>query len=304
MTKKIPLLFLLFLTFFLPQAMAQERKVIDPTGRQVLVPAHPQRVVSLAPSITEMVFSLGRGELLQGTTNFSNYPPAARHIPQVGSFVHPDLERIVALRPDLVLATRDGNPRHLVERLTKMGIAVFVIDPRNFAEIRVSFRALGQILNAAPQAEELAGAMAQRLNLLGQTIATAKQRPLVFFQVGINPIVSVGEQSFLHELIILAGGRNAAADGPPYPRLSWEDILRRQPEIVVISSMTGLQSPDDLRRAWERWPQLMAVQRQRIYVVDVDLFNRPTLRLLDGLETLAQIIHPDLFPAAPAAGIE
>ncbi len=270
--------------------------MLDHTGRQTLIPAQPQRVVSLAPSITEMVFSLGRGELLRGTPHFSDFPPAAQEIPRIGSFVNPDLERIVALRPDLVLATRDGNPRQLVERLTKMGIAVFVIDPRDFAGIISSFRALGQILNATPRAEELATAMEERLTLLHRQISTVWQRPSVFFQVGIHPIVSVGEQTFLHELIILAGGRNATAGGPPYPRHSWEDILRLQPEFVIISTKPGLQGPEELRRHWERWPQLVAVQKQRVHVVDADLFKRPTFRLLDGLESLARILHPDLFP--------
>jgi iron complex transport system substrate-binding protein len=118
-------------------------------------------------------------------------------------------------------------------------------------------------------------------------------------------MVSIGEQTFLHELIVLAGGRNAAAGAGNYPRFGWEDILRLQPEITIITSMGGGQSPEELLGSWQRWPQLRAVRNNRVHVVDADLFDRPTHRLLDGLEILARLIHPDLFgpdPVGPDQG--
>ncbi|MFU8818260.1 MAG: ABC transporter substrate-binding protein [Desulfurivibrio sp.] len=272
------------------------RELTDPTGRLVRLPAAPQRVISLAPSITEMVFALQRQELLLATPEFSNYPPAAKELPRIGSYVHPDLERIVALRPDLVLATRDGNPRQLIERLQRLGIPVFALDPRNLDEIKNTLLALGAVLGAETVAAEIVTVMTRRLAEIEGRVAAARQRPLVFFQVDAEPMVSVGEQTFLHELIVRAGGRNAAAGGPPYPRFGWEEILRLQPEVVIITSMAGGQSPEELRRQWQRWPQLEVVQSGRIHVVDADLFDRPTNRLVDGLETLARLIQPQLFP--------
>lgn len=282
----------------LPLAAAAQkpplRELTDPTGRTVLLPADPQRLISLAPGITEMIFALERQDILLGTTQFSNYPAAARHIPRIGSYIQPDLERIAALRPDLVLATRDGNPRQVIERLAGLGIPVFAIDPRNLAEIKTSLLALGEALNARERAQSLAAEMEQRLYRLQQQMATAAHRPLVFFQIDAAPMVSIGEQTFLHELIELAGGRNAAAGGPPYPRYGWEEILRLQPEVVIITSMAGGQSPEELLAAWQRWPRIRAVQNGRVHVVDADLFDRPTHRLLDGLEILARLFQPEL----------
>jgi iron complex transport system substrate-binding protein len=285
---------LLLLLIMLP-ASSPARELTDLTGRLVRVPEQPRRVVSLAPSITEIIFVLGREEVLQGTTQFSDHPPAARQIPQVGSYVHPDLERIVALKPDLVLATRDGNPLHAIERLEALNIPVFAVDPRNLAEIMNSIRALGMVLNARPIAESLIADMTERMEQIRQTVARTEQRPLVFFQIDAAPMVSIGEATFLHELIILAGGRNAAAGGTAYPRFGWEEILRLQPEITIITSMGGGQSPQDLLGSWQRWPQLQAVRNNRVHVVEADLFDRPTNRLVDGLEILARLIHPGLF---------
>lgn len=289
---------LLFSLLFLPAwaaAQNQERDLGDLTGRMVRVPAEPRRVVSLAPSITEIIYGLGREQVLRGTTQFSDHPPAARHLPQVGSYVHPDLERIVALRPDVVLATRDGNPLAIIERLEALGIPVFAIDPRNLGGIMESIKALGEVLNARPQAESLVADMARRMEQVRQKVAQAEHRPLVFFQVDAAPMVSIGEATFLHELINLAGGRNAAAGGAPYPRFDWEEILRLQPEITIITSMGGGQSPQELLGSWQRWPQLQAVRNNRVHVVNADLFDRPTYRLVDGLEILARLIHPELY---------
>ncbi|MBE0597340.1 MAG: cobalamin-binding protein [Desulfuromonadales bacterium] len=280
-------------------ATATTRELIDLTGRTVRLPAEPQRVVSLAPSITELVFALGRQGLLQGTTQYSSHPPAARELPVVGSYIHPDLERIVALRPDLVLATRDGNPKQTIVQLERLGIPVFAVDPRTLAEIMQTITALGEVLNAQPQAAALVTGMSERIDRVRRTVAGADSRPSVFFQVDAAPIVSVGEQTFIHELIVLAGGRNATAGLSPYPRLGWEEILHLQPEIVIITSMAGGHTPQGLLEAWQRWPQLQAVRNGRLHVVEADLFDRPTDRLVSGLEILARIIHPDLFPARP-----
>jgi iron complex transport system substrate-binding protein len=300
---KITLILLLLCSLWPAAVNAQSptRAITDPTGRSVTLPAEPRRVVSLAPGITEMIFALEREEILLGTTQFSNHPPAAKQIPRIGSYVQPDLERIVALRPDLVLATRDGNPRRVIERLEALNIPVFAIDPRNLAEIKASLSALGTVLNAEAQAAALVADMEERLARLRRLTAQIEHRPLVFFQVDAAPMVSVGEETFLHELIILAGGRNAAAGGPDYPRFGWEQILTLQPEVTIITSMAGGQSPEELRRAWEQWPQLKAVQNGRVHVVDADLFDRPTHRLLDGLEILARLIQPQIMAPAPAA---
>ena len=287
------------LLLMLWSAPAAAREAVDLAGRTVILPAEPRRVVSLAPSITELVYALGRQELLKGVVQYSDHPPEARELPRVGSYVNPDTERIVALRPDLVLAIRDGNPIRTVERLTAMGIPVFAVDPRTLDDIMQTITVLGEVLNAAPRAAALVGDMSERIERVKEAVAAAPSRPSVLFQVDAPPIVGVGEATFLHELILLAGGRNAISAAAPYPRLGWEDVLRLQPEVAVVSSMAGGQAPQELLNSWQRWSQLRAVRDGRVHVVEADLFNRPTHRLVSGLELLARLIHPGLFPAGP-----
>jgi iron complex transport system substrate-binding protein len=271
------------------------RHVIDLTGRNVEIPALPKRVISLAPAITEMIFSLGKQEVLLATVEYSNHPPQAGDLPRVGSYIRPDLEKIVAFQPDLVLATRDGNPRHVIDQLDRLSIPVFAIDPRNLEHIQKSLLALGRVFEATPRAEAIASSMARRLALIDEHVKLVTYRPRVFFQVDAEPIVSIGEDTFLHEMITRAGGRNVATGSTPYPRFNWEQLLSLQPEIVIITSMSGGRQPEWLRQQWQRWPQIEAVRNDRIHVVDADLFDRPTQRLVDGLETLTRYLHPQLF---------
>ncbi|HSH12299.1 MAG TPA: ABC transporter substrate-binding protein, partial [Desulfurivibrionaceae bacterium] len=128
-------------------------------------------------------------------------------------------------------------------------------------------------------------------------LGPAPSRPRVFFQIDAAPIVSAGRGTFIDELITLAGGRNLAGAVEGYPRFGWEEVLRFDPEVAIVASMAGGFSPADLKAGWRRWPQLAAVKTQRLYVIDASLVDRPTPRLLDGLEAFARIIHPEIFGA-------
>ncbi|OGQ95710.1 MAG: cobalamin-binding protein [Deltaproteobacteria bacterium RIFOXYD12_FULL_57_12] len=271
--------------------IARAGLVTDGAGRQVMVPADPRRVITFAPNLAEIVYLLGEEQRLAGTTTFSDYPPAARELPRVGSYVRPDLEKIVALRPDLCLASQDGNPRHVVDRLAAMGIAVYVVNPQSLSGIMTAVKQIGTLLHADKRAAELVAAMRQRIEAVARQVAARSDRPLVFFQIDEAPMISAGTNTFIHELITLAGGRNAAAGPVAYPRYDWEKILALDPEIVIISSMAGGRTKEELLAGWRRWPQLAAVRNNRLHVVDADLFDRATPRLVDGLEHLAGIIQ-------------
>lgn len=284
----------LLMIMAISSAPAQTREMTDLAGRQVHLPKEPQRVVSLAPSITELIYALDREEILKGTTQFSNHPLKARDLPRVGSYARPDMELILGLKPDLILAIRDGNPRHVIERLQALNIPVFVLDSRNIEEIILSIEALGEILDARGQASMLIKDMRKRIKRAQQKVAKTDFRPNVFFQADANPVIGVGESTFINEIIKLSGGKNAIAGASGYPRMGWEDILRINPEVVIIASMAGGKNKDQLLGSWRRWPQLRAVQNDRIYVVDADIFERPTHRLVEGLEILMGIIHPEL----------
>ena len=178
--------------------------VIDQLGRQVNVPDDPQRIVSLAPNITEIIFALGQEHRLKGVTRYSDFPPQAAKLPKVGSYVHLDLERIVALKPDLCIAIRDGNPQAAAQRLESLKIPVYAVDPKNLETIMETIIEIGKILNADEKTKLLVQDMRSRIQRVKSLVAKANHRPGVFFQIGISPIVSVGTPTFMNDLIVLA----------------------------------------------------------------------------------------------------
>lgn len=266
--------------------------VRDQLHRRVEITREPQRIVSLAPSITECIFALGQGQKVVGTTLFSTYPPEARDLPKVGSYVHLDLERILGLNPDLCLATKDGNPIKIIERLERLGVPVYALDPRDFHSVMETVIELGKLLGARDRAEMVVRKMRQRLNRIQESQGQDWKRPRVFFQIGISPIISVGTQTFVHELIRLAGGINLAAGPTPYPHYTREEVLVLDPDIILINSMTGnTELAQRAREQWKQFPQLSAARDDTIYAVDSDLFNRPSPRLLSALEILFEIVN-------------
>jgi iron complex transport system substrate-binding protein len=276
------------------RAPSVAKTITDQLGRHVTVPDKPQRVVSLAPSITEIVFALDQGHRLQGVTTYSDFPPEAVKLPKVGSYVHLDLEKIVALKPDLCIAIKDGNPRVIAQRLESLKIPVYAVDPNNLETIMKTVLEIGTLLNAKDRANQLVQNMDLRIQKVKSLVAKTTHRPRVFLQIGVSPIVSAGTHTFIHELIVIAGGTNLAAGPIPYPRFSREKVLALSPEIIIITSMARSAVFEKVKAEWEKWPNMPAVRNQRIYVENSNFFDRPTPRLLDGLELLIQLIHPEL----------
>ncbi len=281
--------------FFLLGTQSPAKTVTDQLGRNLTVSDDPQRVVSLAPSITEIIFALGQEHRLKGVTQFSDYPPQAAELPKVGSYIHPDLERILALRPDLCIAVKDGNPKEVADRLESLKIPVYAIDPKNLEEVAQTVLNIGGLLNADVKASVVAENMRSRIQHIKSLVSKAETGQGVFFQIGISPIVSVGTDTFIHELIGLAGGKNLAAGPVPYPRFSREQILALAPDVIIVTSMTRGGMFEQIKAEWQRWPDIPAVRNNRIFIVDSNLFDRPTPRLADGLEVLAKLLHPKLF---------
>ena len=286
---------MLVLMILLQPGSTSAGSVTDQVGRTIEVPDNPTRVIALAPSITEIIYDLGEEKRLVGVTQYSTFPPAAETLPRVGSYVRLDIEKIVALKPDLCIATKDGNPKHIIDKIVSLGIPVYVINPRNLQQIMDTIRSLGSLLHAEQAAAELLLDMEWRIGQVGAQVKKGRHKPRVFFQIDAEPLFSAGTNTFIHELIELAGGINTAAGEVSYPRYSWEDIIVLQPEIVMISSMAGGLAPEYLLNSWKKWNLLSAVKNDKVFVVDAELFDRPTPRLIDGLEVIAAIIHPELF---------
>lgn len=272
-------------------AAAPGRMVTDMLGLRVRIPEMPRRIVSLAPSVTEVVFALGQGHRLCGVTRFSDYPAAAQALPKVGSYVQLDLERIVSLRPDLCIAVKDGNPKAVVARLESLGIPVFALDPRDLSAVLETISALGGLLDVQDAADTIVADLEKRIQAVVHRRGRLGRPPGVFFQIGLSPIVSVGTDTFIHELIMLAGGVNLSAGPVPYPRFSQEEVIAMAPDLIIITSMAREGAFEEIRRDWLRWKNMPAARTGGIVLVDSNLLDRASPRLVDGLERLADIIH-------------
>jgi iron complex transport system substrate-binding protein len=296
---RIPFLLIFFLiiqgTLFPLTVCAQNIHVTDLLGRRMAIPKDPGRVVSLAPNITEIVYALGQAHRLVGATTYSDYPAAAVSLPKVGSYVHLDLERIVSLAPDLCLAIKDGNPIAAVSRLESLGIPVYAVDPRDLDSVMDTISRIGGLLQAENQAEQFVQGMRSRVQAVESLVAKTDYRPGLFFQIGVLPLVSVGTNTFIHELIVKAGARNLAEGDISYPRFSKEQVLGMMPDIIIISSMARADVFEKIKADWYQWTNLSAVKNDRIYFLDSNLFNRPSPRIVDALEILVRLVHPEMF---------
>lgn len=266
--------------------------ITDDAGRQVTIENPPQRIISLAPSNTEILFALGLGSRVVGVTTYCNYPEEARQCHQIGGFSNPNIERIVDLRPDLVVAA----DRHLKEAqvLEQMGIDVIVIDARRTSEISRSIRFIGQACGVSEAAEKLASDIDQHLEAVKALVAGTSQQPRVFYQVFNEPLTTAGPTTIISDLITVCGGINIAADtSTDYPQISEEAVVDRNPEVIIQSSQHGSQQADASLYG-QQWNSVSAIQNNRIYVVDGDICTRGGPRIIEALDIFLACIHPEL----------
>ena len=288
--------FCIFLLWSHGAAWAETLRIVtDPTGRTIRVPVHSQRVVALAPSLTEIVFAVGGGAQLVGRTRFADYPPRAEALAVVGTYVNLDIERIAALRPDLCLAASDGTPLTAVRDLERLGIPVFAVSTDTVDAIFDAVLAVGEVLGHGQTASAVVEGMGQDLERILQLVERATTTPRVFYQIAANPIVSVGRGTHVDQLIRMAGGVNLAAGRPGYPRFAPEQVLAMDPDVVILSSMDRNGQIKNVLHIWRQWPQIKAVANERVVQMDSDLLDRPSPRLIQGLEQLVLVLHPELI---------
>lgn len=266
----------------------------DTLGRRISLDQAPKRIVALAPSLTEILYYLGLGDRVVGVSRFSSYPPEASLKPKVGSYVDLNAERIVSLSPDLVIGTADGNQPGVVEILDKAGVPVFIVNPRNLSQVIETVVEIGRVCGVFDKALKLSEGLSARVESIVSKTA-ALERPLVFLQVNPKPIMSVNGDTFSSDLIRLAGGVNMMRDEPiTYPRISLEAVVHGRPEVIVVSSMERGGEFERTRRQWLELPIIPAAKNGRVHLVDSDLIDRPSPRVVDGLEILARLIHPEV----------
>lgn len=261
----------------------------DDTGRAITLPGPAQRIVSLAPHVTELIYAAGAGTHLVGAVEYSDYPEAARKLPRVGGYSRLDLEAIAALRPDLVIAWKSGNRDDHLARLRALGIPVFVTEPRELEDVARSLGTIGRLAGTEGAAEAAAQAFRARRDALA---ARYGSRPPVrtFYQIWDQPLMTVNGEHLISKVIRLCGGENVFAGLPTLaPKIGVEGVLAANPEVIVASGM-GEARPEWLDQ-WKRWPALTATVRGNLYFIPPELIQRHTPRILDGATQLCGFLE-------------
>jgi iron complex transport system substrate-binding protein len=273
--------------------------ITDQLGRTVEIPANPQRIVSLAPSNTEILFALGLGDRVVGVTDYDDYPPEAKTKPSVGEYVSPNIEKIVAMNPDLILAS-EAQSEEWYAQAESQGLTVVAISPKTFDDVLDSITLIGKITGATKQAAALTASMQARIKAVTDKTAnlTADERPTVFYILWDDPLMTAGKGTFTDEMITMAGGTNIFGGLEGYPTVSLENLLTANPQIMVagVGTNEGEQEPFQFITTEARLQDTSARQNNRVYSINMDIVSRPGPRIVDALEQFAHIIHPELFP--------
>ena len=267
--------------------VAQARvSVVDDEGRTVELAQPARRIVSLAPHLTEQLFAIGAGDLIVGTTDFADFPDAARGLPRVARAHSVDLERVSAARPDLVLIWGSGFPPATVDAVRRLGVPTFVSEPARLADIATSLERLGALTGRSP--ERAAAAFNAKLGALRDRYR-GRREVRVFYQVWNDPLMTLGGRHVVSEGIALCGGRNVFADlAPIAPRVSTEAVLAADPEVIVTAE-PGARSSGALAM-WQRFERITAVRRNLLVTLDADRINRSGPRIVDEIAVLCEAI--------------
>lgn len=268
--------------------------VTDDDGQTITIDKEPQRLITLAPSNTEIVYALGIGDRLVAVSDYSDYPPEAASKPKVG-YIRVDIERVIGYNPDLILAT-GAHRQQVTPQLRQRGLKVITLDPKNIEGVFDNILLVGRATGQTTAAEKLVADLKARVAQIESKVRQTGTRPRVFFELD-KSLFTVGPGSFIHDLIVRAGGENIAGDADrPYPQLSLEVLLQRDPEVIIITDIGqyGGETPESVR-ARPGWQSVSAVRNNRVVPINPNLVNRPGPRVVDGFEAIARALHPEAF---------
>lgn len=279
-------------------AHVSSRSFVDDMGRKIYLAKAPARIISLAPSVTEMLFAIGAGAQVVGVTQFCDFPSEAAQKPKVG-YANPNLESLIALQPDLIVAPQQFLKPDLLDKLEQLKIPVFILADKSVEDIFSHIQTLGRMLDRTTEAVALGMDLRQEIARI--KARTQGQPPVrVLYVLNSQPLITVGPGSFIDQLIGLVGGVNIAAkSATPYPRLSMETVLQEDPEVLVFPVGKAEGISDSEQQAWRQWTSLTAVKQGRLRQIPADLLNRPGPRIGKGLELLADILHPSSASVPP-----
>ena len=276
-----------------PSRELQTHEVTDEAGRRVIIPEKIDRIVSLAPNLTEIVYAVGAGDRLVGDTTYCDYPEAAQSVAKVGDTMTPSVERIIALKPQIVLVSTASQLEAFTNQLSAQQIAVYVTNPQSLDDVFRSIQTLGDLFNQHDRAVSVVASLRTRAEAI-ETATRAATPVKVFYQVAGEPLYTIGREAFVTDLVRRAGGLSVTADVPgAFPRFSDEAALAAKPEAIILpiggsmgeansTVVTGLKNSP-------------AVLNGRVYRINGDLLSRPGPRLVDGLEQMARALHPEVL---------
>ena len=274
-------------------ATKNSREITDDAGRRVSLPPQVDRVISLAPNLTEIVFAVGASDRLVGRTSYCDYPAEAKTVAEVGDTLHPSLERIISLKPQLVLISTASQLEVFTQQLQNQNIAVFVTDPHDLDGVFRSIEQIGLILGHEEQARLLVQKLRERTSAVEEAVKQ-KQLVRVFYQLSAEPLYTAGHDAFVTDLIRRAGAISVTADVPgAWPKYSNESALAAKPEAIILP--TGGSMGTGNSTVTEALRQSPAVLEGRVYKINDDHLVRPGPRAVDGLEEMARALHPDAF---------
>ncbi len=283
---------LLYIFTFISLPVFSQISIKDDTWQTISLEQPAQRIISLSPGITELVFAAGGGDKLIGAVSYSDYPQQAKKIPRIGSYDALDIEQILALQPDLVIAWQSGNPEHQIRQLKSLGLKVYITEPENFSSIPETLRKLGPLMGSDKKAETSARQFEQKFDELKRQYQSNQSRPTVrtFIQIWNNPLMSVNGQHLISKVIEFCGGSNVFAQSRTLTSTpSIEAILAKDPQVIIATGMAD-SSRQWLKR-WQQWPFLSAVKNKRLYAANPDHLVRHTPRILLGIEEVCKLIQ-------------
>jgi iron complex transport system substrate-binding protein len=285
-----------------PGPAAPTREVTDEAGRHLRLPEKIDRIVSLAPNLTEIVYAVGAGGQLVGDTDYCDYPAAAKSVAKIGDTMHPSVERIIALKPQIVLVSTASQLEAFTKQLDQQNITVYVTNPQSLNDVFRSIQTLGDLFGHHDSSVTMVGELRKRAAAV--EVATKTVKPLkVFYQVSDEPLYTIGRDAFLTDLIRRAGGVSVTADVPgAFPRYSDESALAAKPDAIILPSGGAMATANSKPApALKNSP---AVLNNRIYRIDENHLQRPGPRLIDGLEEMARALHPEVASQFGPAVVE
>lgn len=262
------------------------RTVDDDLGRVVRLPVTIERAVSLAPSLTEAIFAVGAGDRLVGVTTYCNYPEAAKSIEKIGDTQTPNIERIVALKPDVVFVSTASQLEAFMQTLEQQNISVYVASPKDLDGVIKNLRMFGSMFGTQNTSDELVAELERRLATVDERVREM-ERPRVFVQISKEPLFTIGNDSFLTRIVDRAGGVSVTRDvETPYPKLSKETASALDPDVIILSDSADDREPNPV------FKNSPAVKNGRVYKINADIISRPGPRLVDAMEQIAKDLHP------------